>query len=137
MAEKQKIKILVVEDDPDMMEQMKIYLESENYSVLPAQSQKEAEPLIRHGAFSAAVLDLIMENPDSGFVLSHKIKKLDPKIPVILVTSVTRETGYYFDKAKDPKSWIKADAIIHKELRFEQLKTELKRLLSAGETNGH
>jgi len=133
MTEKAKIKILVVEDDPDMMDQMKIYLESENYEVVSASTQKEAEPMIKPGAFSAAVLDLMMENPDSGFVLSHKIKKMDAKIPVILVTSVTKETGYYFDKAHDPKSWIKADAIIHKELRFEQLKAELKRLMGAGE----
>lgn len=130
-----KIKIFVAEDDPDMMEQMKAYLESEGYEVLAASSQKEAEPLIKAGNFRAAVLDLMLENPDSGFVLSHKIKKLDERIPVIIVTSVTRETGYYFDKAHDPKAWIKADAIIHKELRFEQLKAELKRLLGAGE--GH
>jgi len=130
-----KVKILVVEDDPDMMDQMKIYLESENYEVLAAGNQKEAEPLIKPGNFGAAVLDLMMENPDSGFVLSHKIKKMNAKIPVIIVTSVTRETGYSFDKAHDPKSWIKADAIIHKELRFEQLKSELKRLLGAGETH--
>lgn len=135
MTDKTKIKILVVEDDPDMREQMKVYLESENFEVVSAATQKEAEPLIRPGAFSAAVLDLMMENPDSGFVLSHKIKKMDARIPVVIVTSVTKETGFYFDKAHDPKAWIKADAIIHKELRFEQLKAELKRLLGAGE--GH
>ena len=135
MTDKTRIKILVVEDDPDMMEQMKVYLESENFEVVSASTQKEAEPLIKPGAFSAAVLDLMMENPDSGFVLSHKIKKMDPKIPVIIVTSVTKETGFYFDKAHDPKDWIKADAIIHKELRFEQLKAELKRLL--GGSGGH
>jgi DNA-binding NtrC family response regulator len=132
MTDNAKIKILVVEDDPDMMEQMKIYLESQKYEVIAASSQREAEPLIAPGAFNAAVLDLIMENQDSGFVLSHKIKKMDPKIPVIIVTSVTKETGYYFDKAHDPKDWIKADVIIHKELRFEQLKAELGRLMGAG-----
>ncbi len=135
MTSKARMKILVVEDDPDMMEQMKIYLESEGYEVLAASNQKEAEPLIRPGAFAAAVLDLMMENPDSGFVLSHRIKKMDARIPVIIVTSVTRETGFYFDKSRDPKDWIKADAIIHKELRFEQLKGELRRLTGAGE--GH
>jgi DNA-binding response OmpR family regulator len=135
MSENKKIKILVVEDDPDMMEQMQVYLGSEGYDVVAASTQKEAEPLIKPGAFSAAVLDLMMENPDSGFVLSHKIKKMDAKIPVIIVTSVTRETGFYFDKAHDPKAWIKADAIIHKELRFEQLKAELKRLMGGG--GGH
>lgn len=135
MSENKKIKILVVEDDPDMMEQMQVYLGSEGYEVVAASTQKEAEPLIQPGAFSAAVLDLMMENPDSGFVLSHKIKKMDARIPVIIVTSVTKETGFYFDKARDPKAWIKADAIIHKELRFEQLKAELKRLMGGG--GGH
>lgn len=135
MTEKNRIKILVVEDDPDMMDQMKIYLEGEGYEVVAAATQKEAEPLIRPGAFRAAVLDLMMENPDSGFVLSHKIKKMDEKIPVVIVTSVTKETGFYFDKAHDPKAWIKADAIIHKELRFEQLKAELRRLMGGG--GGH
>lgn len=130
-----KIKILVVEDDPDMMEQMKIYLESEKYEVISASTQREAEPLIKPGAFQAAVLDLMMENPDSGFVLSHKIKKMDPKLPVIIVTSVTKETGFNFDKANDPKAWIKADVIIHKELRFEQLKAELKRLMGEGSSH--
>ena len=134
MTDNNKTKILVVEDDADMMDQMRVYLESEKYEVISASSQKEAELLIKPGCFQGAVLDLMMENPDSGFVLSHKIKKMDPKIPVILVTSVTRETGYYFDKAHDPKAWIKADAIIHKELRFEQLRSELKRLLG-GEPN--
>jgi len=135
MTEKNRIKILVVEDDPDMMDQMKIYLEGEGYEVVAAATQKEAEPLIKPGAFRAAVLDLMMENPDSGFVLSHKIKKMDEKIPVVIVTSVTKETGFYFDKAHDPKAWIKADAIIHKELRFEQLKAELRRLMGGG--GGH
>lgn len=134
MTDTKATTVLVVEDDPDMLDQMRIYLESEKYKVVSAASQKEAELLIQPGGFQAAVLDLMMENPDSGFVLSHKIKRMDPAIPVILVTSVTRETGYYFDKAHDPKSWIKADAIIHKELRFEQLKMELKRLLG-GESN--
>ena len=135
MSDTNKIKVLVVEDDPDMMDQMKIYLESEGYEVIAAGNQKEAEKLIRPGAFRAAVLDLIMENRDSGFVLSHKIKKMDAGIPVVIVTSVTRETGYHFDKAHDPKDWIKADAIIHKELRFEQLKAELTRLLGEGGCN--
>ncbi len=132
MTDKPKIKVLVVEDDADMMEQMKIYLSSENYEVVAASSQREAEALLGPGKFQAAVLDLMMENPDSGFVLSHKIKKMTPKLPVIIVTSVTKETGFIFDKAHDPKDWIKADVIIHKELRFEQLKAELKRLLGEG-----
>ncbi|HOJ86864.1 MAG TPA: response regulator [Elusimicrobiales bacterium] len=125
-----KRKILVAEDDSDMMEQMNIYLESNDYRVLKAYTQEEAEKIIDSGDFDAAVLDLMLENPDSGFILSHKIKKNFPDKPVIIVTSVAKETGVYFDKNADSNNWIKADAIIQKELRFEQLKKELENLFS-------
>lgn len=132
MTDNKKIKVLIAEDDADMLEQMKVYLESENYEVITAASQKEAEALIKPGAFQAAVVDLMMEHQDSGFVLSHKIKALDARLPVIIVTSVTKDTGFQFDKAHDPKGWIKADVILQKELRFEQLTAELKRLMAEG-----
>ncbi|HOX22325.1 MAG TPA: response regulator [Elusimicrobiales bacterium] len=128
----QKTTVLIADDDQDLLEQMKLYLESRGYNTITASTQKEAEALLKPGAFQAAVLDLMMENPDSGFVLSHKIKKLSSNIPVIIVTSVTRETGCYFDKAQDSNAWIKADLIIHKELRFEQVHEALDRLLKAG-----
>lgn len=127
--EKRK-KILVAEDDMDMMEQMNLYLESINYQVIKAYTQEEAEKIINGGDFDAAILDLMLENPDSGFILSHKIKKNFPNKPVIIVTSVAKETGVYFDKNMDTNNWIKADAIIQKELRFEQLKKELENMFS-------
>jgi CheY-like chemotaxis protein len=77
-----------------------------------------------------AVVDLMMEDMDGGFVLCHRIKKLDPKIPVIMVTAVSSETGIEFDLASEKgKSWFKADALLTKPARFEQLKREIERLL--------
>ncbi len=128
MSEK-KIKVLIAEDDADLMDQLDIYLGGRGYEVVKAYTQKDAEKIISEKEFDAAVLDLMMENPDSGFVLSHRIKKAFPKKPVIIVTSVTKETGFYFDKEHDKNNWIKADAVIQKELRFEQLEKELKKLL--------
>ncbi|MFB3851038.1 MAG: response regulator [Acidobacteriota bacterium] len=124
-----KKKILIVDDDTDMIEQTKAYLESIGYSVFEAYSQKEAEELIEQGEFDAAVVDLMLENPDSGFVLSSKIKKKFPQKPVIMITSVGKETGIFFDKRNDTGNWIKADVVIQKDLRFEQLEKELEKLL--------
>jgi len=135
MTDNAKTKVLVVEDDQEMLDAIKVYLETEGYNVLTATSQKEAEALLKPSAFDAAIVGLMLENRDSGFVLSYKIKKMNKALPVIIITSATKETGFNFDKASDPKSWIKADVIIHKELRLEQLKTELERLL--GEVAAH
>ena len=75
-------------------------------------------------------LDVMMENPDAGFTLCYHIRKKYPSVPVILVTSVNSETGLDFAMASDEeRSWIKADAMLTKPIRFEQLKREIDRLL--------
>ena len=123
--------ILIVEDDLDLLEQMKLYLESNNYNVIIATSEEKGTELINNEKFDLAILDLMITNQDSGFILSHKVKKKDEKIPVIIVTAVTKETGLYFDAgSKGNKSWIKADMILNKDIRFEQLKSEVEKLLA-------
>ena len=128
MADKKTI--LIVEDDIDFLEQTKIVLENSNFNVITASNEKDAEKLISESKFDLAVLDLMLDNHDTGFVLSHKIKTTNSNIPVIIVTAVTKETGLYFDSAdKNSKSWIKADAILNKDIRYEQLKGEINKLL--------
>jgi CheY-like chemotaxis protein len=122
--------ILVVDDDPDFLLQQQMQLEAAGYRVLVADGQAKAEELIAANAPDLAILDLMMENFDAGFVLSHRIKKLHPGTPVILVTAVTSETGIAFDAAtQEERSWIKADALLAKPIRFEELRREIDRLI--------
>ena len=77
-----------------------------------AHGQKEAEAFAQQRP-DLAVIDVMMENPDAGFTLCHHIRKQDPSIPVILVTSVNSETGLDFTLSTDEqRSWIKADALL-------------------------
>jgi len=76
------------------------------------------------------VTDLMMEFLDAGFVLCHHVKKRNPKTPVILITAVTSETGMEFENATgEERSWIRADAILTKPVRADQLRREIDRLL--------
>lgn len=130
MSDEKKITILVADDDHDLREQMIFFLENCGFGVVAAEGEKDALSIIEEQKFDLAVLDLMMENQDSGFILSHKIKKLYPGTPVIIVTGVAKETGLHFDAStREERSWIKADAFIQKDLRFEQLKGEIDRLL--------
>jgi len=79
-----------------------------------------------------AIVDLIMEQMDSGFVLCHQIKKLYPNVPIIMVTAVRSSTGLDFDaKTPEAKSWLKADCILDKPVRAEELLNTVRRLLKA------
>jgi len=122
--------VLLVDDDPDYLLQEKIYLEKAGFEVVTAVNQHEAEALLSQCEPNLAVVDLMMETPDAGFTLCYHLRKRYPQLPVIMVTAVNQETGMEFATATaDERSWIKADAMLAKPIRFEQLQREIDRLL--------
>lgn len=122
--------ILIVDDDMDYLFQLKLKVERFGFAVITADSQREGERIIETVKPDLAIFDLMMENEDSGFVLSYKIKKRYPDVPVILATAVTAETGMSFDLSEESnKAWIKADLFLDKGIRADQLEKEIKKLL--------
>ena len=123
--------VLLVDDDEDFLFQQRLQLQAAGFEVVAAQGRSQAEALLAERRFDVAVLDVMMENPDAGFVLCHHIRKKDPSIPVILVTSVNSETDLDFGLAtQEDRQWIQADAVLAKPIRFEQLHREIERLLA-------
>jgi len=127
--------VLLVDDDSDFLFQQKLQLETAGFEVLAAAGEAQARQLLVGRRPDLAVLDVMMDNPDAGFTLCYHIRKTDPTIPVILVTSVISETGLEFDLSSETdRSWIRADALLAKPIRFEQLKSEIDRLLKRVES---
>jgi CheY-like chemotaxis protein len=125
-----KKKILVVDDDMDILEQMTAILTAAGYEVVSANSRAVAEEKVLTTQPDLAILDLMMEEKDSGFVLSYQLKKLFPALPVIMLTAVAGATGLSFAAQQaEARSWIKVDTLMDKPVRPEQLKAEVQRLL--------
>jgi two-component system, OmpR family, response regulator len=123
--------LLIVDDDMDYLLQTRIKLEQMGYKTVTAESQREAELILEKTKPDLAILDLMMENEDSGFILSYKIKKKYPDVPVIISTAVAVETGITFDiQDENNRKWIKADLFLDKGIRTDVLKAEIERLLS-------
>ncbi len=124
------ITILIVDDDPDYLLQLKTKLEKFGFKTITADGQKEAESLIEKTKPDLAILDLMMENEDSGFILCYKMKKKYPDVPIIIATGVAAETGISFDiNDENNRKWIKADCFLDKGIRSEKLKEEIDKLL--------
>ncbi|MFP4054504.1 MAG: response regulator [Phycisphaerae bacterium] len=124
--------ILVADDDVDFLTQLKVQLQAAGFEVISAGGQAEAERLLEETTPDLAIVDLMMENQDGGFALCYHIKKRNPDVPVVLVTAVANETGLEFDASTDEeRSWVKADAMLAKPIRFEQLRKEIDRLMGA------
>jgi CheY-like chemotaxis protein len=124
--------VLVADDDMDFRTVLETHLKAAGYKVLSAESQRQAEELVRGGRPDVAIVDVMMEHMDGGFALCHHIKKDAPRTPVIIVSSVTSTTGLDFDAATaEERSWVKADAMLSKPVRHEQILAVMEKLLSS------
>ncbi len=124
------ITILIVDDDVDYLLQTRIKIEKFGYKTITADSQREAEMILDKLKPDLAIIDLMMENEDSGFILSYKLKKKYPDIPVIIATAVAAETGITFDiNDENNRKWIRADLFLEKGIKTEILKNEIEKLL--------
>jgi DNA-binding response OmpR family regulator len=122
--------ILIADDDMDYLIQMRMHVESFGFEVITAESQKEAERIIEKVKPDLAIFDLMMESDDSGFILSYKMKRKYPDVPIILATAVASETGMSFGvNTETDKQWIKADLYLEKGIRKDQLHKEINKLL--------
>jgi len=126
-------KILLVDDDIDLLEQNKILFESLGLNIITADSAKDGLIQFMKELPDAAIIDLIMERPDSGFVLSHKIKNTEHgrKIPVLILSSATYDTGIKFGTTTpEEKAWIKCDGFLNKPVVIEELISKLEKFVN-------
>jgi two-component system alkaline phosphatase synthesis response regulator PhoP len=125
-----KTKILLIDNDIDFIEMNKAVLQHNGYEVSFAYNSREGYELARLENPDLIVLDLMMEEHDSGFTLAKKIKK-DPalkNIPILMLTAVADRTGFKFSQDKDGY-WMKTDAFIDKPCPPKDLMEKIKETL--------
>lgn len=88
-------KILLVDDDPDIRELMRLYIAAEGLEVIEAGNGKEAIELLNKGAVNLVVLDIMMPYMD-GWELCREIRRRYPDLPLLMVTA----KGESADKVK-------------------------------------
>ena len=123
-------RVLLVDDDIDLLEQNKTLLEAKGVEVFTAESGEEGRKIFADIKPDAAIVDLIMEEHDSGFVLCHKLKKTDigKMIPVFILTSATYETGFKFSATTlEEQKWIKCDGLINKPVVIDDLVSKINK----------
>ncbi len=77
-------KILVVDDDPDILLLVSRYLEKEGYRVDTASDTQEAGRMLADGRFGLVVLDLMMPGED-GLSLARSLRA-SSDIPILMLT---------------------------------------------------
>jgi CheY-like chemotaxis protein len=122
--------ILLVDDDIDFVEINSAVLENAGYEVVKAYSARECLKRLPEIRPSLVILDVMMEQFDSGFRISNEVKQIAGGVPVILLTSIGAETGLAF-KPEDDEGLRKmgADAFLDKPVKAADLLAKVKELL--------
>lgn len=88
-----KRKILVVDDEIDFLEMIKLRLEANNYTVITAMDGNEALEKFKKEKPVAVLLDVLMPGMD-GIDVLKQIRKDDAKIPVFIITAFSNEERF-------------------------------------------
>lgn len=81
-----RIKLLLVEDDPNFGSILKSYLELADYEVVLKTDGKQGLGSFNSGTFDLCILDIMMPEMD-GFTLAKEIRKKNEKMPLIFLTA--------------------------------------------------
>jgi DNA-binding response OmpR family regulator len=123
-------KILIVDDDPDMVEAGRIVLEREGYSVESASNYSDG--LAQLAAFDPdlLILDVMMEEPDDGLRFARQARRQGNTLPILMVTSVNRAMGVQIGKDDE---MVPVDEFVEKPVNPATLVATVKSLLEKRE----
>ncbi len=135
-----KLKVLVVDDDEELVGAIKELLERRKYEVITAFSGNEAlEKVSAVHDINVALLDLVMPMMD-GFTLLEKIKAIHPEMSIIMITghgtvptaveAIKRGASDFITKPFDKDLLLKKLEIISKAYELESRVSELKEMVS-------
>jgi len=91
-------KILIIDDDEDFVSAVNLLLKSNGFDVTVANSRQEGMEKFDEDNPDLVLLDVMMDEPDDGFVMAQSLKKKAKDIPVLMLTNVGQVTGLDFDK---------------------------------------
>jgi two-component system, NtrC family, response regulator GlrR len=127
-------KILVVDDDKNLLELLKMRLESENYEAVAVWREEDAVKEMKNQIFDLSIIDLQLNTMD-GVSLMEKLHLVNPEMPVIILTAygsiesavdaMKKGACNYLTKPFDPRELLFQ---IESALEKQRLSGEIKRL---------
>ena len=89
-------KVLIIDDDIDLVEAMRITLESAGFEIIDAQNGQQGILKLKRYTPDIIILDVMMNTRDEGFHTAYEIRSIDnfKDIPIIMLTAIAQETGF-------------------------------------------
>src|SRR6476646_9832502 len=131
MPETTRIRILIADDQQDIIDALRLLLIGEGYEVSPARSPAEALERLEAADFDLALLDLNYTRDTTsgqeGFDLMERIRALDPTLPVLVMTAWSSVAGAVEAMRRGARDYIEKPWDDEKVLAAVRTQIELRR----------
>jgi len=117
--------ILCIDDDPDVLESLKIVLEANGYEVKAANNASEGLAMFKEADPDLIIVDLMMEEIDAGTNFVKEVKATGSTVPLYMLSSV----GDNMDSIVDGES-LGLSGILQKPIDTKNLLTILQTAIS-------
>jgi len=121
-------KILIVDDDPDIVEASTLFLEREGYEIASAYNRRDGMKLVESFGPDLLILDVMMEQPDDGFAMAQDLRRQGRKLPILMLTSVASASGLAFGRDDE---MVPVDEFQAKPVEPAELVRKVKALLNS------
>ena len=134
---KKKEKILVIDDDPQIIEFVKRVLEAHSYQVNSAPSAEKGLKKVKELSPDLIILDVMLETRGEGFQTAQKLKSTDAQseyreyshIPILMLTAVNREMKFQYSPETDGE-YLPVEDFVEKPVAPDELVRKVKKLLT-------
>ena len=121
--------ILVIDDDPDILEASSLILKANGYNVFTANNPDDGYKLVVEKEPDLIILDVMMIEPDDGFFLAEKLRRENINIPILMYTSISKTVGMKFGTTQ----LVPVDEFVEKPISPEELINKVRTLLKKRE----
>jgi CheY-like chemotaxis protein len=123
-------RVLLVEDDPDLIDALEETLSQQGYETRHAASETEALEIVRKERIDLVVLDVMLSYRTEGFQIAFDLEADDATrdIPIIMLTAVGRITKFRFNPECEGKP-LPVRRFLEKPIRNEVLCSEVQAII--------
>ncbi len=130
-------RILIVDDDEDLLQSQSLLLKSRGYEVETASDVEKAIEKVREIKPDLILADIMMEHYDTGFVFCKKARDVEgmSNVPILMQTSASKKVGFTFESSTPKeREWMNVNEVLTKPVPFDQLIGKIESYLSNNTT---
>ncbi|MDH5231953.1 MAG: hybrid sensor histidine kinase/response regulator [Gammaproteobacteria bacterium] len=117
-------KILIVDDEPDVLKSMQFYLEDIGMKTITASNKEDALTIARSTSPDIVLSDFRLQNHNNGIDLVHEIREFLPELPALIISGDTSPERLRVASVSGLE-------LLHKPVKLHHLIAELNRLIES------